>query len=70
MVLQITCAGLWNARAFPILVTGSFYRVMQQTSDLRGPDDNKLKEISTGEPVLDRFLRKAKMLAWKIRQKF
>jgi hypothetical protein len=35
-----------------------------------GPDENLLKEISTSEPVLDRFLRKAKMWSWKVRQKF
>jgi hypothetical protein len=46
---------------------GNGWRV---ASDECGPDENKLKEISTGEPVLDRFLRKAKMWSWKVRQKF
>jgi hypothetical protein len=46
---------------------GNGWRV---ASDECGPDENKLKEISTGEPVLDRFLRKTKMLIWKVRRGF
>ena len=44
---------------------GNGWRV---ASDERGPDENKLKEISTSEPILDWFVRHAKILAWKARQ--
>jgi hypothetical protein len=40
----------------------------QVASDEGGPVENKLKEISTSEPILDWFVRHAKILAWKARQ--